>query len=57
MCHSIQPQPYSLLLQHQIIILSGEIFVDAECEMKFAHICGANISQRSYFTCPKGKFH
>ena len=20
------------------------------------HICGANISQRSYFTCPKGKF-
>ena len=21
------------------------------------HICGANISQQSYFTCPKGKFH
>ena len=23
--------------------------------MKFAHICGANISQRSYFTCPQGQ--
>ena len=47
-----------------IHFVNCEISPFGRCEMKFAHIrvseyftfASANISQRSYFTCPKGKF-